>query len=443
MKETEKFLNNILKKGDVIVVGVSGGPDSMCLLHVLKSLQEKYCLNIICAHVNHGLRKESEQEQEFVKNYCLNNNIIFEYMKITKYVNNKFSEQEGREKRYTFFQDIIKKHHANYLMTAHHGDDLIETILMRLVRGSNLKGYLGISKISNNNTYQLVRPLLYCSKKDILNYLEKNRIEYVIDKSNNDEKYTRNRYRKQVLPFLKYDDKDVHKKFLEYNEELEETYQFIDRIVNEKYMTIKQDNYLDITLLKKEEDYLIKKIVEKHIEEIQKDYLFNINREGLKATIELIKQQKNKTINLADNFIARKSYNKLYIEKNKEAKKYQYELISDLNINNKYYFEIINKSKEKSNYVLRINSKDIKLPIIVRSRKLGDKIKVKNLNGTKKIKDIFIDNKIDLITRDMYPIVTDSNNIIIWVPGLKKSIFDKEINEKYDIIIKYTEGKNE
>ena len=190
----------------------------MCLLEILNSLKDKYKLKLICAHVNHGLRSESENEKNFVENYCVINNIIFEYMKIDKYTNNKFSESEGRKKRYNFFNELMTKYQAKYLMTAHHGDDLIETIMMRIVRGSNLKGYAGILQINNN----IVRPLLYVSKKDILDYLREHNIEYVVDKSNDDEKYTRNRYRKQLLPFLKKEDINVHLKFLKYSQELQE-----------------------------------------------------------------------------------------------------------------------------------------------------------------------------------------------------------------------------
>ena len=117
MHNTVAYLNKLLKDNDTIVLGLSGGPDSMCLLNIILSLNKK--LKVICAHINHGLRKESLKEQEFI------------------------TEQELREKRYNYFAEIISKYHAKYLFTAHHGDDLIETILMRISRGSNLRGYSG------------------------------------------------------------------------------------------------------------------------------------------------------------------------------------------------------------------------------------------------------------------------------------------------------------
>ena len=117
MENVFTFLNKILHKNDSIVVGISGGPDSMCLLHVLLSLKDKLNLKIICAHVNHGLRKESADEAKYVKKFCQYNNIIFEYMIIENYHNNHFSEEEARRKRYNFFYELVSKYDAKYLMT--------------------------------------------------------------------------------------------------------------------------------------------------------------------------------------------------------------------------------------------------------------------------------------------------------------------------------------
>ena len=121
------FLENLnIDKSEHLVVATSGGPDSMALLHLLKNNNYK----VICAHVNHNLRKVSDEEDIFVENYCKENNIIFEGMKIDSYKNNKFTEAEAREKRYNFFETLLKKYKSKLLLTAHHGDDLIETILI-------------------------------------------------------------------------------------------------------------------------------------------------------------------------------------------------------------------------------------------------------------------------------------------------------------------------
>lgn len=443
MEKTLEFLNKLLNLNDTIIVGISGGPDSMCLLHVLISLREKYKLNIICAHINHGLRIESNDEKNFVEKYCQQNNINFEYLKIKDYTNDKFTENEARRKRYAFFEELIKKYNAKYLMTAHHGDDLIETILMRIVRGSTLSGFIGIPKVSRNEKYKIVRPLLYLTKNDIYKYLENNNIPYVIDKTNESDKYTRNRYRKHMLPFLKKEEANVHLKFLKYSEEIEKYNRYINKIVEEKIKYIIEDNKIIIDKLLKEDDFIQEKVIEYVIKDIQKNDIFNINNKCMEKIIELLKNKSNKEINLCDGYIARKSYNYLIIEKNKNKVDYKFELKKDINIMNKYKFELLEESHLKNNYIIRLNSEEINLPFYIRNKIDGDKIKVKNLKGTKKVKDIFIDSKIDLKKREEYPLLVDCNNNIIWIPGIKKSTFDKDINEKYDIIIKYTEENNE
>ena len=242
MNEAKRFLKNLLKKNDVIVIGVSGGPDSMFLLNLLLAMKDNLNLKIICAHVNHGIRKESIEEEKFVENYCVINNIIFESKKIENYRNNKFSENEAHKIRYQFFDSLVTKYNANYLMTAHHGNDLEETILMRIVRGSNLKGYIGIPKINKNKNYLVVRPLLTLNKQEIKKYLDEHNIKYYVDKSNTDLKYTRNRYRQKVLPFLEQEDANVHLKFVKFSEELNDYQNYINKIIEQKMAKIYVNN---------------------------------------------------------------------------------------------------------------------------------------------------------------------------------------------------------
>ena len=164
-------MNDILKKLNLlpnnisVVIAVSGGPDSMALLNLLSKIKKEKRLKLICAHVNHKLRKESAKEAEMVKLYCKQNNIIFEYMEINEYKGN--TENYAREKRYDFFERLIKKYSSPYLFTAHHGDDLIETIMMRLIRGSSLKGYTGFSEITEKENYKIIRPLITKTKEDV------------------------------------------------------------------------------------------------------------------------------------------------------------------------------------------------------------------------------------------------------------------------------------
>jgi tRNA(Ile)-lysidine synthetase-like protein len=201
MQEVYNFIRNDigLKPDDAIVIGVSGGPDSMALLYIMNEFKEIMGLKLICAHINHNVRKESDKEKEDLEKYCKKNNIIFEYIKIKKWGDDNF-HNEARSIRYNFFEELIENYDAKYLMTAHHGDDLIETILMRIVRGSTLKGYSGFNRVFEKENYTIVRPLMTVTKDEIIEFNKSNNIEYAIDSSNLEDHYTRNRYRRIDLP---------------------------------------------------------------------------------------------------------------------------------------------------------------------------------------------------------------------------------------------------
>ena len=191
---------------DYLIVGVSSGPDSMALLHMIINNTHK---KIVCTHINHNVRNISDEEERFLEEYCLTNNIIFESTKINKYSESNF-EAEARKKRYQFYEKIMAKYNSHTLLLAHHGDDLIETVIMKILRGSNLEGYAGIKEYSHQSNYTIVRPLLSLTKEDILKYNKDNNIKYYLDNSNNDATYTRNRLRKNILPALKQEDKNIH-----------------------------------------------------------------------------------------------------------------------------------------------------------------------------------------------------------------------------------------
>ena len=233
------------KIGDKIVVGCSTGPDSMALVDMLLKVRSKYKLDLIIAHVNHNVRAESKKEEEFLRDYCEKNNLIFETMKIEEYGDDNF-HNEARNIRYVFFDSVVKKYAAKYLMTAHHGDDLIETILMRLVRGSNLNGYSGFKKIVEMDGYYLVRPLLNYTKKELEEYDAENDVKFFVDSSNEKDKYTRNRYRKYVLPFLKAEDKNVHLKFIKYSKTIAEASKFINKVRDNALKRVLVDNKIII-----------------------------------------------------------------------------------------------------------------------------------------------------------------------------------------------------
>ncbi len=446
MKEVYDFLeNNIdfsLKPN--IVVAVSGGPDSMVLLNVLMDMRSKYIFKIICAHVNHNVRKESEEEKIFLEQYCLKNNIIFEYMKILEYNNNNFHNQ-ARNIRYEFFDNVVKKYNSNYLLTAHHGDDLIETVLMRITRGSNLKGYSGFSIVSKKDGYKILRPLVFLTKDEIKEYAIKNNIPFVVDKSNEKDCYTRNRYRKYILPFLKKEDKNIHKKYLEFNNELLRYENYINKEVENIYSNIIKNNEIIISKFNSLDILLKEKLIERFLANIYMNSLYLIKKKHVQNIIDLCNSSKsNSSISLPHDIIIIKEYDILKVNKVKNKFKPLYKELNDkLILENNKIIEIVKNSDDTSNYCIRLNSEEINLPLYIRTKKQGDKISVKGLNGTQKVKDIFINSKIPKSKREKYPLLVDANSKILWIPGIKKSKYDKSKQEKYDIIVRYKLKKEE
>jgi len=440
MKEEKEFLNKLLQNGDVIVFACSGGPDSMCLLSLLTEQSKKKSLKLICAHINHNKRKESKEEYFFVKKYCEERNILFEGTEFKNYSTQNF-HQESHQKRRKFYETLIEKYHAKYLMTAHHGDDLIETILMRLTRGSSINGYKGFNKIHTENNYTLVRPLITATKIQIKEYDDQNQIPYVIDTSNDLEVYTRNRYRHNVLPFLKKENKNVHRKFLQFNEQMCRINEFLVKYTSNALTDCKENDNLLIVEIKKYDLLIQQEIIKKYLYQIYGDDINLLKENHLISILNLMHSEKsNGKINLPQKMIVKKNYNYLKIEKANKDESFLIELKEEVIENNFKIYKLLD-TLENTNNIIRLNSKEITLPLYLRTRKKEDKIEVKNFKGHQKIKKIFIDQKIPLDNRDNWPILVDSNDRILWVPGLKKSKFDKEISQDYDIIYKYELSK--
>ena len=434
----EQELNDI-NFDNYVVVGVSAGPDSMCLLNLL----EKKTNKIIVCHINHNIREQSIIEEEYLKTYCQEHNLIFESMTIKEYKENNF-ENEARKIRYKYYEEILNKYNSNKLFLAHHGDDLIETILMKIERVSNIEGYAGIKRISKLKNYDIIRPLLPYTKEDIITYNKSHNITYYIDSSNTNIDYTRNWYRHKVLPILKEKDKNIHLKFLKYSETLQEYNEYIDREINKKLSTIYQNNIINIDVLNKEDYFLKKNILYYIMNDVYNNESNIITEKHIQNILTMINSNKpNLSINMPQSKILVKEYNKLYIKKNiKEEKKYKIIFENTTKIDS---LEIKKVSEEESdgNNICRLNSKNIKLPLYIRNRKDGDYIILKNSNYRKKVKEIFIENKLPISKRNNYPLLVDSDDKVLWIPNIKKSNLCYKKDENYDIIIKCIEREED
>lgn len=220
------FQNNLWSAGAKIVVGVSGGPDSTCLLSVLTKLESKYDFKLHIAHVNYNLRgKESEQDEIFVRKLAEKHGIEITVLSVKKTPNKGNLENNLREIRYAFFEKLRAELKFDLIAVAHNQDEQAETVLMRILRGSGLSG-LGAMKAKNGN---IIRPFLQVSKAEILEYLKENKLEFRTDESNFDVKFTRNNIRHNLLPYLEKNYNPAIKKTLSFwAQNVAEDYNFIN-----------------------------------------------------------------------------------------------------------------------------------------------------------------------------------------------------------------------
>jgi len=438
MREVYSFFNGKLdiNKDDYLLVAVSFGPDSMALLDIVKKTYKDN--KIVCCHVHHNHRKESDKEALDLEKYCNKNNIIFEMMKIDKYKNDRFTEEEAREKRYKFFDEMIKKYKAKYLFMAHHGDDLVETVLMKIVRGSSIKGYTGIRLINHRKNYDIIRPFLFITKKDINEYCNRNKIPYAIDASNADNDYTRNRYRSIVLPFLKNENKNVHVNFLEFSNELQRYDNYFNLLTDKTYDEVVTNDKLNIEKLLEYDPIIIDRVIYKFLHIKYHDNINKINKKHVNSIIRLIKGSKvNGRLNMPDNNTLVRCYNTIYFLDEKKYNDYCFEINDYVNLNNGFVIKHSEELHNTSNYTACFIKDKISLPLYVRNAKEGDRIEVLGLNGSKKVHDIFINSKIPKEERFNYPVVVDKDDKVLWIPGLKKSKYDSSKQKKYDIILEY------
>lgn len=241
----QKVLNTIKKyslieNGDSVVIGVSGGPDSICLLHVLNNLKKELNFKIFVAHVNHMIRKEADEETKYVKDFCKKIGIEcfvkkIDVISIAK-EEKQGTEEAGRKIRYEFFEEICKKTNSNKIATAHNNNDKVETIIMNMLRGSGLNGLKGIEPIRDG---KFIRPLIEIERDEIENYCLKNNLNPKIDESNNENIYTRNKIRNIIIPYIKKEfNPNIIKTINRLSEVSGEESEYLEKITEENFNKI-------------------------------------------------------------------------------------------------------------------------------------------------------------------------------------------------------------
>lgn len=216
-----------IKKNSTLIVALSGGPDSVYLLHELKKLEKKLGLKLIAAHLNHGTRDSSDSDEKFCKQLCKKLDVTFESKKV-KLKGVKNFEDTARTARYEFFDEIKRKYKADFIATAHHLNDSIETVLLNLTRGCSLQGLTGIKDRDD-----IIRPLANLKKEEILSYLKKHRIKFVVDPTNLENTFARNKVRNLILPVLKKINPGIEKNFAKNIEHFRKVQSFLEKLAKD------------------------------------------------------------------------------------------------------------------------------------------------------------------------------------------------------------------
>ncbi len=451
--------NNLIKSGDKVLVALSGGPDSVCLLNILYNLKAELNIEVGAAHLNHLLRdKDAFEDEEYVKTLCKSLDIpcFVKRVDINKYSKDKkmSSEMAGREARYNFFDDIVKDKGYTKIATAHNANDQAETILFRLMRGSGIEGLCGI-KVRRD---KIIRPILCLSRKEVEEYIEINNLKPRIDKTNFEKIYNRNKIRLDMIPYIKENfNEDIIQTLNRMSVLLQKDNEFIENSARSFYEKhcIEQSDYF---IIKKEmfdnKEAVVTRVIRYALTNFSKTH-YDFEMKHIYEICNLAKNNSGKAIDLPNKIYAENIYGDIYIKErininNIDVKQ---EIVVNKNeINGKKIFfnnENIKFSVLKNDSNLDLNQNNfikyfdfdkINDSISLRKRKNGDKIIPLGMKGSKKIKDLFIDMKVPKEERDCIPLLCFDENIS-WIVGIRVSEEYKITNKTKNILRVIVERK--
>ena len=425
-----------------ILLGVSGGPDSLCMLDLFDRIKDEFKLDLVVFHLNHQMREDAETDAEFVVSFCNDRGIKVnrEKYNVLEFQKNKglSPEEAARKVRFKLMKNKANSLGIKHIALAHNRDDHVETILLNIFRGSGLVGLTGISPVSFRGDLKIIHPLLYFDREEIEKYCDYRKLNPRLDPTNKQSIYTRNKIRHQVIPYIEKEINPAVKDKInqlaqivkQENSHLErEAEQVIENIIKKE-----KKNQITIDLLKlKNLDQVIRRRVLKSLIFRIKEEPVDIYYYHYQALEDLIfKSETGKRLDLTGKVKIKKSYNKLIIKKGEfSISTPEFNILMDvpdfirLPFGKSLKTEFLVKENVDSNN-LRNNDNicfcdtgKVNLPFFVRNRKNGDMFQPLGMKGKKKVKDFFIDEKILPKKRDQIPVIVDSDNQIVWLAGLR------------------------
>ncbi len=439
--------NNWWNKNSSVVIGVSTGVDSMTLLWLLEHLKSNRP-KIIVAYVNHHLRKASEKETSFIKDYCTSHSLTLETADWQVKDHPRYGiEEAGRKFRYRFFEKCMDRYNSTTLLTAHHGDDLAETFLMKLIRGGQLDSLIGIYQVRPFHHGQLVRPLLGFSKQQIREFATNKKLKWYEDETNKDLNVQRNRIRHLVLPLLKKENSELLSHVFNYSKQIQENNyaleSLLDPLVNQALRVSHEVIHIDLGVVKRTNAYIQRSLIRYILE--KKMAIHNISQNGFEEIMNIINgNNPHAQIHLQNNWVIWREYSSLNIgiddiETTGKTNKYNNFMVilnQRFHLNDVVDFGVFEADKVPEIHVSKVPIvlKDSDFPLLVRPVKLGDKVTLKN-GGHKKVARILIDKKIPVSQRKSVKVLVASSGKLISVLRIWNSTAQKKLaGEKYYLV---------
>lgn len=445
---------DMLKSGDKIVIGVSGGPDSLCLLHVMKRLCREYGCSIFAAHLNHKFRgKAADRDAEFVEKICGEWGItsFIEVFDVPAYAKETglSPEEAGREIRYRLFRRVCEEVGGNKIAVAHNLNDHIETILMRFMRGSGIEGLKGIEAVRGN----IIRPLLETDRLSIEEYCVCCGLEPRIDKTNLESVYNRNKIRLELIPYIEKNfNPNIKMALNRFSGLIKDENDFMETEAGECLKAVAENSegriIIDVPKFNTLHKALQRRIIRQCIQRLS-NTLNGFDFKHFEKVLELANQSTGAAVMLPHKLNAFRSYDKLVLSKYivKADKKCYYKLKYDydnsIDTDNGRIFIERKNAKEIGELkgqkdTIYIDPSKIKEGLVLRCRQAGDKFAPIGMKGTKKLKEYLIDEKIPREKRDDLELIADGNEIV-WIVGGRLSEKYKITNDTSDaLLIKYT-----
>lgn len=427
--------NSMIQNGDKVMIALSGGPDSVCLLHILYRLKEKFNIELYAAHLNHCIRGiEADGDEQYAKELCINLGIKFfsKRVDVEGYAEEKgiSCEVAGREVRYNFFEEIKNKEGINKIALAHNANDQAETVLLRIMRGCGVDGLCGIRPVRDGI---FIRPILGIERIEIEKYCNDEELKPHIDKTNLENIYTRNKVRLGLIPYLRETfNEDIIGSLNRLAYTMQGEYELLDEISEQYYekYCYKEDN--KVIIKKKifsENKNLVARIIRMAYCKLKGD-MYNIEKCHVLNIIRLGETGTGKYTMLPNGIIAYNNYGDIYICRNNDFHNHSDNNIDKkviLNIGCKNHIEDMKISMEiLSNNNIKVWSSgkyekyfdydNIKEEIILRYRREGDIFNPLGMNGNKLLKKVFIDMKIPRNIRQEIPLICFGEDIV-WIVG--------------------------